>query len=136
MIILKTSREIAIMREACRISANALKLAGEMVEPGVSTAKIDREIRRYIEKMGAKPSFLGYEGPGGPFPASSCISVNEVVIHGIPSEEQVLKEVDIVDIDIGDFYKGYHGDNSLTYPCGAVGDSTKSLLQATEACLF
>lgn len=136
MIILKTGREISIMREACRISANALKLAGEMVEPGVSTAKIDREVRRYIEKMGAIPSFLGYEGVGGPFPASSCISVNEVVIHGIPSEEQILKEGDIVDIDIGAFYKGYHGDNAWTYPCGAVSESTEKLLQTTEACLF
>lgn len=136
MIILKTSREISIMREACKISANALKLAGEMVAPGVSTGKIDREVRSYIEKMGAVPSFLGYEGPGGPFPASSCISVNEVVIHGIPSEEQILKEGDIVDIDIGAFYKGYHGDNAWTYPCGEICNSTQKLLQTTERCLF
>lgn len=124
------------MKEACEISANALKLAGEMVEPGVSTAKIDREVRRYIEKMGAVPSFLGYEGIGGSFPASSCISVNEVVIHGIPSEEQILREGDIVDIDIGAYYRGYHGDNAWTYPCGAISESTQKLLQTTEMCLF
>lgn len=136
MIILKTSREISIMREACKISANALKLAGEMVEPGVSTAKIDREVRRYIEKMGATPSFLGYEGMAGPFPASSCISVNEVVIHGIPSDEQILKEGDIVDIDIGAHYKGYHGDNAWTYPCGAISEESQKLLDTTKQCLF
>lgn len=136
MIILKTSREISIMLEACKISANALKLAGEMVEPGVTTGQIDREVRKYIEKMGAKPSFLGYEGIGGTFPASTCISVNEVVVHGIPSDKQILVEGDIVDIDIGAYYKGYHGDNAWTYPCGKVSDSTQKLLDTTKQSLF
>ena len=97
MIVLKTSRELAIMREAGRISAMALKVAGEAVEPGVSTWEIDRVARKYIESQGAVPSFLGYGG----FPASACISVNNVVIHGIPSKRQIIKAGDIVSIDIG-----------------------------------
>ena len=83
MIVLKTGREISLMKEACKISANALKLAGEMVEPGVTTWEIDKEVKNFIEKAGAVPSFLNYRG----FPASTCISVNEVVIHGIPSKK-------------------------------------------------
>jgi hypothetical protein len=102
MIILKTSRELAIMREAGRISAMALKLAGAAVEPGVSTWEIDRVARRYIEEQGAKPSFLGYGG----FLASACVSVNNVVIHGIPSKSRILKAGDIVSIDIGAMYEG------------------------------
>lgn len=88
MIILKTSRELALMREAGRISQRALMLGGEAVEPGVSTWEIDKIIREYIEKSGAKPNFLGY----GDFPASACISVNDTVIHGIPSKKQILKK--------------------------------------------
>ena len=91
MIVLKTSRELSKMREAGRISSRALRLAGEAVEPGVTTAEIDRLVRQYIEKQGATPSFLGYGG----FPASACISVNNQVIHGIPSKKHVLKEGDI-----------------------------------------
>lgn len=136
MIVLKTNRELSLMKDACKITANALKLAGEMVKPGVSTWEIDKEIRRFIEKAGAKPSFLGYEGPGGKFPASSCISVNEVVIHGIPSKRQILKEGDIVDIDIGAYYNGFHGDCAWTYPCGAVSAETRRLLDTTRESLF
>lgn len=124
------------MREACKISANALKLAGELVKPGVSTWEIDREVRRYIEKMGAVPSFLDYPGLYGKFPASTCISVNEVVIHGIPSKSQILKEGDIIDIDIGAFYKGFHGDNAWTFTCGTVSEETQRLLDVTRECLF
>ena len=87
MVILKTAREIALMREAGRISQRALQLAGKAVEPGVSTLELDSIVRRYIEGMGATPSFLGYGG----FPAGACISVNNVVIHGIPSKQQILK---------------------------------------------
>lgn len=132
MIALKTSRELSIMKEACKISANALKLAGEMVKPGVSTLEIDKAVRNYIEKMGAVPSFLDYNG----FPASTCISVNEVVIHGIPSKKQILQEGDIVDIDVGAFYKGFHGDNAWTYPCGKITDEAQKLLDATKESLF
>ena len=118
MIVLKTSRELAIMREACRISAKALRLAGEAVEPGVSTWEIDRVVRRAIEEEGGKPNFLGYGG----FPGSACVSVNDVVIHGIPHKEIILKEGDIVSVDVGACLEGFHGDCAGTYPCGQVSE--------------
>ena len=132
MIVLKTSRELAVMREAGRISQKALRLAGEAVEPGVSTWEIDKLVRQYIEKAGATPSFLNYGG----FPASACISVNDVVIHGIPSKSILLKKGDIVGIDVGACYKGYHGDNAWTFPCGEVSEAAQALLDATEKALF
>ena len=97
MIVLKTSRELSIMRKAGQISQKALRLAGEAVEPGVSTWELDKIVRQYIESMGATPSFLHYNG----FPASACISVNNVVIQGIPSKSTILKRGDIVGIDVG-----------------------------------
>lgn len=132
MIVLKTSRELAIMREAGRISAMALKVAGEAVEPGVSTWEIDRVARKYIESQGAVPSFLGYGG----FPASACISVNNVVIHGIPSKHQIVKAGDIVSIDIGAIYEGYNGDNAYTFPCGDISPEAQRLLDATRESLY
>ena len=131
MVIIKTAREISLMKDACRISANALRLAGEYVKPGITTWEIDEKVRKYIEKQGATPSFLGYGG----FPASACISVNDVVIHGIPSREQVLKEGDIVSVDVGAFYNGYHGDNAYTYACGKVSDAAQGLMDATRISL-
>ena len=128
MIVLKTKRELDLMREACRISANALKEAGRAVEPGVSTKEIDDIVRKYIQKQGATPSFLGYGG----FPASACISVNDVVIHGIPSKKQILKKGDIVSIDIGAFIGGYHGDNAYTFACGDISKEAQALLDATK----
>lgn len=104
------------MREAGKISSRALRLAGEAVQPGVSTWEIDRLVREFIEKQGAVPTFLGYGG----FPASSCISVNNVVIHGIPSKDAVIRQGDIVSIDIGATYEGFVGDNAWTFPCGDV----------------
>ena len=100
MINLKTTRELRCMRDAGKISQEALLKAGEAVHPGVSTLELDRIVRKTIEKAGAVPSFLGY----GDFPASACISVNNVVIHGIPSAKQILKEGDIVSIDVGAYY--------------------------------
>ena len=132
MIVLKTSRELAIMREAGRISAMAVKVAGEAVEPGVSTWEIDRVARKYIESQGAVPSFLGYGG----FPASACISVNNVVIHGIPSKHQIVKAGDIVSIDIGAIYEGYNGDNAYTFPCGDISPEAQRLLDATRESLY
>ena len=132
MIVLKTSRELAIMREAGRISAMALKVAGEAVEPGVSTWEIDRVARKYIESQGAVPSFLGYGG----FPASACISVNNVVIHGIPSKRQIVKAGDIVSIDIGAMFEGFHGDNAYTFPCGDIAPQAQRLLDATRESLY
>ena len=111
MIIIKTQEQIKKMRIAGRISGEALAVGGEMVRPGVSTKQIDEKIRHHIEKCGAKPSFLGYGG----FPASACISVNNQVIHGIPSKDIILEEGDIVKIDVGAYIGGYHGDNACTY---------------------
>ncbi len=116
------------MKDAGRITGEALALGGELVRPGVTTAYIDSMIRRHIEKCGAKPSFLGYGG----FPASACISINEQVIHGIPSENVVLKEGDIVKIDVGAYYKGFHGDSANTFRCGKVSELADRLIEATK----
>lgn len=132
MIILKTSRELAALRKAGKISQAALKLAGEAVEPGISTWEIDRLVRRYIESAKAAPSFLGYQG----YPASACISVNNVVIHGIPKKSEILKKGDIVSIDVGAYYEGFHGDNAWTFPCGEISPEARALLDATEKSLF
>ena len=127
MISLKSQREIEAMRRAGRLTAQARALAGSMVRPGVTTHEIDRAVRRFIESHGAKPSFLGYGG----FPGSACISVNEVVIHGIPNQRK-LKEGDIVSIDVGAFIGGFHGDCAATYPCGQVSDEASRLIQVTQ----
>ena len=132
MIVLKTSRELSLMRKAGKISQKALRLAGEAVEPGVSTWEIDKIVRQYIESQGATPSFLGYGG----FPASACISVNNVVIHGIPRKNQILKQGDIVSIDVGAFYEGFHGDNAWTFPCGEVSKEAQALMDVTRESLF
>ena len=132
MIILKTSRELAALRKAGKISQAALKLAGEAVEPGISTWEIDRLVRRYIESAKATPSFLGYQG----YPVCACISVNDVVIHGIPQKSQILKKGDIVSIDVGACYQGFHGDNAWTFPCGEISPEARALLDATEKSLF
>lgn len=132
MVVLKTARELRCMRAAGRISQRALRLAGQAVEPGVTTKEIDDIVRKYIEEQGATPSFLGYGG----FPASACISVNNVVIHGIPSEKRVLKQGDIVSIDVGAFYDGFHGDNAWTFACGDVSAEKQALMKATEESLF
>ena len=120
------------MREAGKISSRALRLAGEAVQPGVSTWEIDRLVREFIEKQGAVPTFLGYGG----FPASSCISVNNVVIHGIPSKDAVIRQGDIVRIDIGATYEGFVGDNAWTFPCGDVSQEAQALMDATREALF
>ena len=127
MISIKSPREIEAMRRAGRITAQARALAGSMVKPGVTTLEIDTAVRRYIESQGAKPSFLGYSG----FPGSACISVNEEVIHGIPGP-RVLKEGDIVSIDVGAFIGGFHGDCAATYPCGEVSEQAMKLIQITQ----
>ena len=131
MIVVKTAREIQKMQDACTLSARALKLAGEMVEPGVSTFEIDRAVRKFIEGEGGTPSTLGYEG----YPASTCISVNSVVVHGIPSKKTILRSGDIVSIDIMAGMHGYHGDNAYTYACGKVGDNAQKLMDATRISL-
>ena len=131
MIAIKNSRELAAMREACIISARALKLGGEAVEPGITTAEIDRLIRKYIESQGAKPSFLNYGG----YPASACISVNETVIHGIP-DKRVIKAGDIVSIDVGAYFNGFHGDNAATFGAGDITPEAEALMTATRESLY
>ena len=131
MVVIRTAREISLMKDACRISANALCVAGEAIKPGVTTYEVDQIVRNYIEKQGAIPSFLGYNG----FPASICISVNDVVIHGIPSKNHILKDGDIVSIDVGAFYNGFHGDNAFTFKCGTVSENAEMLMNATKESL-
>ena len=131
MIILKSSREIELMRQAGKITAAARALAGAMVAPGGSTREIDRAVHRFIKSQGAAPSFLGYNG----FPASVCISVNDEVIHGIPGS-RVLREGDIVSVDVGAFKGGYHGDCAATYTCGKISDEARRLIEVTRQSFF
>lgn len=132
MIVLKTNRELALMREACRISAGALKVAGEAVQPGVTTEEIDRIAYEYIIKQGAKPNFLNYNG----FPATACISINDEVIHGIPSKKRVIKEGDIVSIDLGASINGYNGDNAATFAAGKISPEAERLINTTKESLY
>ena len=120
------------MKDAGRITGEALLLARDMVRPGVTTFEIDEAIRRYIEKCGAKPTFLGYGG----FPASACISINDEVIHGIPSKKRVLREGDIVKIDTGATYHGYVGDSARTIPVGKVSAEATTLIEVTRNSFF
>lgn len=128
MIHLKNSAQIAAMKDAGRITGEALLVARDMIRPGISTYEIDRAIRQYIEKCGAKPAFLGYSG----FPASACISINDEVIHGIPSKDRILMEGDIVKIDTGATYRGYVGDSARTIPVGTVSETAQKLIRATR----
>ena len=120
------------MKESGRITGEALALAEEMIREGVSTKEIDTKIREYIEKCGAKPSFLGYGG----FPASACISINDEIIHGIPSPKRFLSEGDIVKIDVGAFKGGFHGDAARTFAVGKVSESAADLIRVTRECFF
>ena len=132
MIVLKTRRELELMREAGRISAEALKLAGEAVQPGMTTKQIDKIAYDYIKSQGAAPSFLNYNG----FPATACISINQEVIHGIPDNEHVIKEGDIVSIDLGAVINGFHGDNAATFPCGKISPAAERLCNTTKEALY
>ncbi len=132
MIVLKTARELKLMREAGRISAGALRVAGKAVEPGVSTREIDKLAYDYIISQGARPNFLNYNG----YPATACISINDEVIHGIPSKDRIIKAGDIVSIDLGAAFEGYNGDNAATFACGDVSDEAKRLMKATEERLY
>lgn len=131
MVVLKTVQEIEKMKLAGKISARALKLAGEMVEPGISTGKIDEAVSKYIKSQGAASSTLGYSG----FPKSCCISVNNEIIHGIPSNSCILKSGDIVSIDISANIGGYHGDNAYTFACGDISENAQRLINATKESL-
>ncbi|MCK7487940.1 MAG: type I methionyl aminopeptidase [Bacillus subtilis] len=132
MVTIKSPREIELMREAGRIVGLAHKAVQAMVRPGVSTAKLNEVVEATILDHGATPSFKNYNG----FPAATCISINEVVVHGIPTPTRFLKDGDIVSIDIGANYKGYHGDSAWTYACGQIKDEHRRLLETTEQSLF
>ena len=131
MVILKTANAIKKMREAGRLSALALKVGGEAVKPGVTTAEIDKVIYDFIMSQGATPSFLNLYG----FPASACISVNDELIHGIPGN-RVIKEGDIVSIDVGACLDGYHGDNAATFVAGEASEEAQKLLDVTKQSLY
>ncbi len=131
MISVKTAKEIEHMSRACRISAEALRLAGEAVKPGVTTAHIDKIIYDYIVSQGARPNFKGLYG----FPGSACISVNDTVIHGIPSKRIVLREGDIVSIDTGAAIEGFNGDNAATFACGEVSERAQRIMDVTKEAL-
>lgn len=130
MITIKNSRELQLMREACRISAKALELAGKAIEPGVTTGEVERLVRQYIKSEGAEPNFMK-----AGFPASACISVNDTVIHGIPGK-RVLREGDIVSVDVGALLNGYNGDNAATFAVGKISPEAQALLDATRESLY
>ena len=132
MIVLKNRRQIELMREAGRISAAALKLAGEAVEPGVTTAEIDAIAEKYTRSEGGVPNFKNYEG----YPATACISINNEVIHGIPNKHRVIKAGDIVSIDLGAKFDGYNGDNAATFACGEISEQAKRLIDTTRESLY
>ena len=135
-IILKTSKEIEILREANRIVANILARIGEIIRPGITTGELDKIASVMIKNSGGKPAFKGYRMSNRrPYPACICSSVNEQVVHGIPGS-RILKEGDIVGVDVGVLYKGFVGDAARTYPVGSVSEDAAKLLNVTEESLY
>lgn len=131
MIIIKSDPEIDIMRQAGRITAGARTIARQMVAPGVTTRQINREVHKFITKSGASPCFM----TDGGFPTAACISVNDEIIHGIPGP-RVLKEGDIVSVDVGAYIGGFHGDCAATYPCGKISEEAQRLIDVTRQSFF
>ena len=132
MIIIKNSEQLKLMRLAGKITAEALVVAGESIRPGMTTKELDTKIRHYIEKCGATPTFLGYNG----FPGSACISINDEVIHGIPSDKVIISEGDIVKVDVGARFRGYNGDSARTFAVGKVSDEALKLISVTEQSFY
>lgn len=132
MIVLKTTKELSLMKEACVIAAGALKVAGAAVEPGVTTEQINRVAHDFIVRHGAVPTFLGYSG----YPAASCISINDEVIHGIPNKKRIVKAGDIVSIDVGATFNGYVGDNAATFAAGDISPEAQRLCDTTRESLY
>ena len=132
MIIIKNSEQLALMKKAGQITAQALLVARDMIRPGISTKEIDKKIHDFIVKCDATPSFLGYGG----FPASACLSINDEVIHGIPSDKRILSEGDILNIDVGARYRGYNGDSARTFPVGKVSEEALKLISVTEGSFY
>ncbi len=131
MILIKSDSEIELMYESGQITGGALALAEESIRPGMTTGELDSLIEKYIRSHGARPSFKNYNG----FPASACISVNEVIVHGIPGD-RVLKDGDIVSVDVGSYYKGYHSDAARTFAVGNVTEEAKKLIEVTKQSFF
>ena len=132
MIVLKTTKELDLMKEACAIAAGALKAAGGAVAPGVSTGEVYRVAHDYIVRHGAIPTFLGYNG----YPAASCISINDEVIHGIPSKKRIIRAGDIVSVDVGATFNGYVGDNAATFAAGEISPEAQRLCDTTRESLY
>ena len=127
-----TQSEIVLMRKAGQITRDALDYAKTLIKPGISTLDLDNLVKKFIINCGGSPSFLGYEG----FPASICTSVNEMVVHGIPSKDVVLQEGDIISVDVGVIYKGYNGDAARTFPVGKISPEKAKLIEVTKECFF
>ena len=132
MIIKKSAREIELMRTAGKIVALAHQEVKKHIAPGVSTLELDQIVERVIRENGATPSFKGYGG----FPGSICASINDVVVHGIPKASTILKKGDIISVDIGACYKGYHGDSAWTYPVGEISEADQNLMDVTLNALY
>ena len=131
MVHVKSEKEIERIRDACRIVRDTLEFVGSKIQAGMSTKEVDELVERYIRASGANPSCLGYCG----FPASACVSVNEVVVHGIPGD-RILKDGDIVSVDVVADKNGYHGDACRTFCIGGVSPEVKQLVKVTEECFF
>jgi len=137
MIFLKTEEEIELMRAANQLVAATLAEVGRAVQPGVTTAQLDRLAEEFIRDHGATPTFKGFPNPyGGPFPGSICTSVNDVVVHGVPSGQVVLKEGDIVSVDCGTLLDGFNGDSCYTFQVGEVAEDVRQLLRTTKEALY
>ena len=132
MVTIKSAEEIELMRRANVIVRDALDLVGREIKAGMTTAQVDKLVFEYISSCGAKPSFLGYEG----YPASACVSINEEVVHGIPSPRRFIEEGDIVSVDVGSVYKGYNGDAARTFMIGRVSEEKQRLTEVTKQCFF
>lgn len=131
-ITIKTNEEIALMREAGKIVAKTHELLESMIKPGISTFDLDKAAKEYIHSNRATPSFKDYNG----YPANICASVNDEVVHGIPSKKRILKEGDIISIDIGAYYKGYHGDAARTHGVGEISSEARNLIDITKQSFF
>lgn len=132
MIKIKTNAELELIKVACKITGDTLKEVEKHIKPGVSTKQLDKIAYDYIVSLGAKPSFKHYQG----YPATICASINEEVVHGIPSKHRILEEGDIISIDVGACYKGYHGDAARTFPVGKIDAKKKRLIKVTEESFF
>lgn len=136
-IYLKTEEEITLMRAANRLVGSTLGELAKIIKPGVSTAQLNKVADEFIRDHGAEPTFLGFPNPEGPaYPASICCSVNGCVVHGIPREDQILQEGDIISVDCGTLLNGYNGDSAFTFPVGEISDEVRQLLRTTKESLY